>query len=278
MGRILPYLLAILGAKAACTCPDRLWLPGVMGGWKPSLGHLLSAGQLPPAQLLVRLLVYHQQPGLPFHSLDPLDHLGQAGGRGSAASSLGSTWTVAPPKAGQADLLGVGGWARGLPAPPPTPGFSRSLPPLLGLLTEGPRRQGPQCGPRPCLSPGSSPGSWVRQPCRHASVCVRSVLSLGLKGRHLPGVSRGVSVPISVFLGGGAKSLPLGPLFAPDHEHRSTPAGPAGFLWEGACSGTTHDAVSRIQTEQAEVWRGRSNCAASVICGPSVCLCRCLYV
>lgn len=58
-------------------CPVRLWLPGVMSWWKASLGHLLSAGQLPPAQLFIRLLVYHQQPCLPFHSLDPLYHLGQ---------------------------------------------------------------------------------------------------------------------------------------------------------------------------------------------------------
>lgn len=39
------------------------------------MGHLLSAGQLPPAELLIRLLVHHKQLGLPLHCLDPLYHL-----------------------------------------------------------------------------------------------------------------------------------------------------------------------------------------------------------
>lgn len=39
------------------------------------MGHLLSAGQLPPAEFLICLLVHHKQLGLSLHSLDPLDHL-----------------------------------------------------------------------------------------------------------------------------------------------------------------------------------------------------------
>lgn len=133
----LPYLLASLGAQAACTCPVQLWLPGVVGGRKPSMGHLFSAGQLPPAELLVRLFVHHQQPSLPFHSLDPLHHLGRrVGGSKSAVGTPGSTWTVAPPRAGPGSRAGswpTGGGrldreARRLHPPPPG---LRQLPPSL---------------------------------------------------------------------------------------------------------------------------------------------------
>ena len=79
-GQSPPYLLGDLRAEAAPSCPGRLWLPGIVGRRQPSLGHLLSAGQLPPAELFVRLLVHHQQPSLPLHGLDPLHHLGQVGG------------------------------------------------------------------------------------------------------------------------------------------------------------------------------------------------------
>lgn len=71
----IDILLASVRAKAARACPVRLWLPGVVGWGKPSMGHLLSAGQLPPAELLIGLLVHHKQLGLPLHSLDPLYHL-----------------------------------------------------------------------------------------------------------------------------------------------------------------------------------------------------------
>lgn len=194
VGRILPYLLAILGAKAACTCPARLWLPGVMGGWQPSLGHLLSAGQLPPAQLLVRLLVYHQQPGLPLHSLDPLDHLGQAGGSGSAASSPGSTWTVAPPKAGLADLLGVGGWTKRPAGSTPHPRLQQLPPSSPGAPDR--RAQETRAAvwsqalpqPRVLSRRGGKLGEATVQACVY--LC-RSVLRLGLKERHLPGCQSG---------------------------------------------------------------------------------------
>lgn len=144
-------------------CPDWLWLPGIMGRWKSSLGHVLGAGQLPPAQLFVCLLVYHQQPGLPFHSLDPLHHLGEVGGSGSAASSLDSTWTVAPPKAGRAPgqatgLLGVGGWIKRPAGSTPHP-QAPAAPSLLSWgSTLGPRLQELQWVPGPCLSARFSPG------------------------------------------------------------------------------------------------------------------------
>lgn len=124
-----PYLLASLGAQAACTCPVRLWLPGVVGGWKPSMRHLLGAGQLPPAELFVRLLVHHQQPSLPFHSLDPLHHLGRAGWGEQVSSRHSGQHMDSGATQGWPRLVGrqlaYQGWVagpRGPPAPPPTPG------------------------------------------------------------------------------------------------------------------------------------------------------------
>lgn len=88
-----PYLLASVRAKAARACPVVLWFPGVVDWWKASMGHLLGAGQLPPAELLICLLVHHEQPSLPLHSLDPLYHLEWVGsGTSSAANTRGSTW------------------------------------------------------------------------------------------------------------------------------------------------------------------------------------------
>lgn len=88
-----PYLLASVRAQAARACPVVLWLPGVVGWWEPSVGHLLSAGQLSPAELLICLLVHHKQLSLPLHSLDPLYHLEWVGSRTrSAANTPGSTW------------------------------------------------------------------------------------------------------------------------------------------------------------------------------------------
>lgn len=57
------------------------------------MGHLLSAGQLPPAEFLICLLVHHKQLSVPLHSLDPLYHLEWVGSRTrSAANTLGNTW------------------------------------------------------------------------------------------------------------------------------------------------------------------------------------------
>lgn len=72
------------------------------------MGHLLSAGQLPPAEFLICLLVHHKQLGLSLHSLDPLDHLEWVGSRTrSAGNTLGDTWI------GHHSRLGPGSWTEG---------------------------------------------------------------------------------------------------------------------------------------------------------------------
>lgn len=145
-------------------CPVGLWLPGVTGRWKALLGHLLSAGQLPPAELLIRLLVHHQQPRLPFHSLDPLHHLGS--GNGSADSTPGNPWTVAPRLALAHRPLCQGRVAgpRGQWAPPPTPRFQQLAPSTLrapDMRAQAARALVSTQGL--VLSPGSSPGGAVQE-------------------------------------------------------------------------------------------------------------------
>lgn len=161
--RNLPYLLASLGADAAGTCPVRLWLPGVVDGRKPSVGHLLSAGQLPPAELLVRLLVHHQQPRLRFHSLDPLHHLGQAGWRGagqrSALWAAHGRWHhpgLAQDHGQAAGLPAVGGWTERPAGSTLHPRGLRQLPPSLPRTPDtGCRDYRITAGTR--LGPGSCP-------------------------------------------------------------------------------------------------------------------------
>lgn len=71
----IDILMASVRAKAARACPVVLWFPGVVDWWEASMGHLLGTGQLPPAELLICLLVHHEQSSLPLYSLDPLYHL-----------------------------------------------------------------------------------------------------------------------------------------------------------------------------------------------------------
>lgn len=107
-------------------------------------------------------------------------------------------------------------------------------------------------------------------PSIYFKVCPQSGFERGVS----LGVILGVSVPISVFSGGACNSIPLPsrPPFNTEHEHRPISAVPAegvspGSLWQGTYLGTTHDLISRIQSQQVEVGRGRSNCGTSVACG-----------
>lgn len=160
-----PYLLASVGAAATHVCPVWLWLPGVVGGREPSLGHLLSAGQLPPAELLICLLVHHQQPGLPLHSLDPLHHLGRMGDRSRSVARIpGSTWAMAPLWAGPGMQAGSwSAWAGGRTERPAGPAPHPQTPeaPSLGtraLDTEVQAVRASGSSQSLALSPGSSPG------------------------------------------------------------------------------------------------------------------------
>lgn len=168
-GPSLPYLLASVGAAATHVCPVWLRLPGVMGGREPSLGHLLGAGQLPPAELLICLLVHYQQPGLPLHSLDPLHHLGRMGDRsGSVAHIPGSTWAMAPLWAGPGvQAGGWSAWAAGRTERPAGPAPHPQTPAAPSLCTQAPdtevqaaRASG--SSQSLALSPGSSPAGLGR--------------------------------------------------------------------------------------------------------------------
>lgn len=114
--------------------------------------------------------------------------------------------------------------------------------------------------------------------CAWLHVCPSSILGSvsqsGFERGVSLGVILGVSVPFSVLSGGACNSipLPLSPPFNTEHEHRPIPTEPAegvspGSLWQGTYSGTTHDLINRIQSQQVEVRRGRSNCGTSVACG-----------
>lgn len=137
----LPYLLASVRAKAARACPVWLWLPGVVGWGKPSMGHLLSAGQLPPTELLIGLLVHHKQLGLPLHSLDPLYHLERVRSRDPVSSQhprqhMGRASLPARPRlmdrGAGVGLPGVGSWPERPAGSTPHPQFL-AVPSLFSL-------------------------------------------------------------------------------------------------------------------------------------------------
>jgi hypothetical protein len=167
-------------------CPVGFQLPGFIYWRKPSLGHLFCAGQLPPAELLICLLVHNQQLSLPLHSLDPLHHLGWAGaglGQQPTPWATHGQWHhygLALGLRQQVRQGWVAGW-RGPKAPPPTPGVQQlppSSPQALDTRTQATRTSGSSWSL--VLSTGSSPGrsgrSYRVQPARRVSL-TESMLS-----------------------------------------------------------------------------------------------------